>query len=126
MARAAIHSPKDCLPGGGWEYVSVETIPAPVRTADGRQFMVNRGVVAKGLEQMVIYYWIELRGRQITTDLSLKLYNLWDSYARQRSDGALVRLMSPIAPGEEPEAANRRIEEFLKRAYPLLELHVGA
>jgi exosortase D (VPLPA-CTERM-specific) len=126
LATAAIHSPKDCLPGGGWEYVNVETIPAPVLTADGRQFMVNRGVVAKGLEQMVIYYWIELRGRQITTDFSLKLYNLWDSYALQRSDGALIRLMSPIMPGEEAAAADRRIEEFLKRTYPLLEPHVGA
>jgi exosortase D (VPLPA-CTERM-specific) len=126
LGDAAIHSPKDCLPGGGWEYVSIETIPAPIGTADGRPFQINRGVIAKGLEQMVIYYWLDMRGRQLTNDTSLKIYNLWDSFARGRSDGALVRLLSPVAPGETTAAADARLRDFLSRAYPLLEPHVGA
>jgi exosortase D (VPLPA-CTERM-specific) len=126
LGNAAIHSPKDCLPGGGWEYVSLTTIRAPVTTVDGRSFMLNRGLIAKGLEQMVIYYWLEMRGRQLTNDTMLKLYNLWDSYSLRRSDGALVRLMSPVLPGETPGAADERIEGFLKHAYPLLAPHVGA
>jgi exosortase D (VPLPA-CTERM-specific) len=124
LGNAAIHSPKDCLPGGGWEYVSLETIKAPVTTADGRSFMLNRGVIAKGLEQMVIYYWLEIRGRQLTNDTMLKLYNLWDSYSLGRSDGALVRLMTPVLPGETPAAADERLGAFLEQAYPFLQPHV--
>ena len=125
LGNAAIHSPKDCLPGGGWEYVSLDAIEAPVTTADGRSFMINRGVIAKGLEQMVIYYWLEMRGRQLTNDTALKFYNLWDSYALGRSDGALIRLMTPVLPGEPTQAADDRLQDFMKRTYPVLEPHVG-
>jgi EpsI family protein len=126
LGKAAIHSPKDCLPGGGWEYVSFETIPSPVPGRDGAPFMINRGVIAKGLDQMVIYYWLDMRGRKLTNDITLKLYNLWDSYALGRSDGALVRLLSPVGPGETVADADRRMQELLMQAYPALEPHVGA
>ena len=126
LGNAAIHSPKDCLPGGGWEYVSLNSVQAPVRTSDGRSFALNRGVIAKGLEQMVIYYWLEIRGQQLTNDTMLKLYNLWDSYALGRSDGALVRLMTPVVAGEPEGAADLRLQGFLQKAYPLLEPHLGA
>jgi exosortase D (VPLPA-CTERM-specific) len=126
LGNTAIHSPKDCLPGGGWEYVSLDALEAPVRTAAGQSFSLNRGVIAKGLEQMVIYYWVEIRGRQLTNDTTLKLYNLWDSYSLGRSDGALIRLMTPVVPGEPEGAADDRLQEFMKRTYPVLEPHVGA
>jgi exosortase D (VPLPA-CTERM-specific) len=126
LGTAAIHSPKDCLPGGGWEYVSLESLDAPVTAADGRSFSLNRGLIAKGREQMVIYYWVEIRGRKLTNDTALKIYNLWDSFRMRRSDGALVRLMSPVAPGEDVTAADRRLQDFLVRSYPILEAHVGA
>jgi exosortase D (VPLPA-CTERM-specific) len=126
MGNAAIHSPKDCLPGGGWEYVSLKTIRSPLPDASGRPFELNRGLIAKGLDQMVIYYWVESRGRKITNDTALKLYNLLDSFTMGRSDGALVRLMTPVMPGESIEAADTRLQSFLERSYPVLEPHVGA
>jgi exosortase D (VPLPA-CTERM-specific) len=126
LGNAAIHSPKDCLPGGGWEYVSLASVPSPVTTAAGQPFEINRGVIAQGLEQMVIYYWLDIRGRQITNDATLKIYNLWDSYSMGRSDGALVRVMTPVRNGEPVEAADTRIQDFIKNMYPALEPHVGA
>jgi exosortase D (VPLPA-CTERM-specific) len=122
---AAIHSPKDCLPGGGWEYVSFGPAAAPVRTADGRAFELNRGIIVKGQQQMLLYYWLEMRGRKLTNDFTLKFYNLWDSLTMRRSDGALVRLITPLAPGETPAEGDARLAAFLERAYPALEPHVG-
>jgi exosortase D (VPLPA-CTERM-specific) len=123
---AGIHSPKDCLPGGGWEYVSIAAVPSPVAGLDGRPFTMNRGLIAKGREQMVIYYWLELRGRKMTNDTVMKLVNLWDSFRLGRSDGALVRVMTPVLPGEAVEDADARARTFIRDAYPVLEPHVGA
>lgn len=123
---AGIHSPKDCLPGGGWEYVSIEGVDSPVVGLDGKPFQINRGLIAKGRDQMVIYYWLELRGRKMTNDTLMKLYNLWDSFVLGRSDGALVRVMTPVLPGETAEEADARALGFIRDAYPVLEPHVGA
>lgn len=125
LGDAAIHSPKDCLPGGGWEYVTLEQVEAPVPNAAGLPFKFNRGVIAQGLNQMVIYYWLDMRGRQMTGDTTLKIYNLWDSYALGRSDGALVRLMSPVQAGEKIEDVDRRMRDLLAKTYPGLQPHLG-
>jgi EpsI family protein len=125
LGNAAIHSPKDCLPGAGWEYASLGGVRAPVSGADGRPFTINRGLIVNGTDQMLIYYWLDIRGRKVTSDFALKLYNLWDSYALGRSDGALIRVMTIVAPGELVEAADERARAFIASAYPRLEPFVG-
>lgn len=123
--ESSIHSPKDCLPGGGWEYVSIQEIDAPATTSAGHGFKLNRALIAKGQERMMVYYWLDMRGRQLTNDLSLKFYNLWDSFSMQRSDGALVRLMTYVDPNETPEQAEQRLRSFLATAYPVMEPQFG-
>lgn len=116
---AGIHSPKDCLPGGGWEYASLEQVDAPAIPGLGG-FKLNRGIIYKGNEQMVFYYWLDVRGRKLTDETLLKLYNLWDSFRLGRSDGALVRLMTPVLPGEKVGDAEARLRDFFKASYPTL------
>lgn len=123
---AGIHSPKDCLPGGGWEYVTFGPTDGPVMGADGAPLRMNRGLIAKGQDKMIIYYWLELRGRTLTNDTAMKLVNLWDSFVLGRSDGALVRVMTPVLSGETTEEADARARAFIKDAYPALQPHVGA
>jgi exosortase D (VPLPA-CTERM-specific) len=119
------HSPKECLPGAGWEFVDVAEIPAPL--ADGEPgFVVNRAVIANGEERMLMYYWYDERGHKFTNESWARFYILVDSFTKQRSDGALVRLMTPILPGEPVEAAGARLTGLFRVAYPHLELHVGA
>jgi exosortase D (VPLPA-CTERM-specific) len=97
VADAAIHSPKECLPGAGWEYVSLEPVAAPVAPGTAEPFQLNRAVIAKGSRTMIMYYWLDMRGRKITNDILMKVYNLYDSVVRGRSDGALIRMYTAVA-----------------------------
>ncbi|MEK0086045.1 VPLPA-CTERM-specific exosortase XrtD [Benzoatithermus flavus] len=115
-----IHSPRECLPGSGWEFVRIEPVPAP---AGG--FVVNRAVIAKGDRKILMYYWYEQRGRRFTDEVWTKLAILVDVLARQRSDGALVRLMTEIRPDEPVAAAEARLGHLFRLAYPRLQPHVG-
>ncbi len=125
VQEAAIHSPKECLPGAGWEYVEFGKIDAPVDPTVSPGFELNRAVIANGHEQMVMYYWLDMRGKQFTNDTLTKVYNLYDSIRLQRSDGALVRLLTPVRAGEAASQAEARLADFLARAYPHLQPHVG-
>lgn len=125
VSDAAIHSPKDCLPAGGWEYVDIRAIEAPIARPDGRSFELNRALISKGSEEMLVYYWVDMRGRQLTNEVYLKIYNLWDSIVMRRSDGALIRFVTPIAEGEDVATADARLQDVLQRAYPHLVPHVA-
>lgn len=118
-----IHSPKNCLPGNGWEFLRIGEIQ--VRPGAGG-FAVNRAVVVRGEDQMLMYYWYEQRGHRFADEIWTKLYLFLDMLTTQRADGALVRLATPILPGETADAADRRLSRFLEKAYPPLEPHVGA
>ena len=119
---SGIHSPEACLPAGGWEMFDIG--PRRITPPEGSgmaPFEVNRAVIQKGDSQQVVYYWSEARGRRITGDIAMKAWTIWDSIARGRTDGALVRLISPILPNETAADADARLEAFMADAVPALE-----
>jgi len=121
--RAAIHSPSVCMPAGGWEIAQFGTrtvIPEGQDTA----IPVNRTVIANGMHRQVVYYWFELRHRQLTNEFRIKLANVWDALTLGRTDGALVRVVTAIRPDEEPEDADARLQAFLGEVVPLLDDYV--
>jgi EpsI family protein len=85
---------------------------------------VNRAVIQLGSSRQLVYYWFQQRGRNITNEFLVKWYLLWDSLLRNRSDGALVRLVTPMAENEEPAAAEQRLSEFTRALIPLLGRYV--
>ena len=105
----AIHSPRNCLPGVGWQ--TVESGKASVMV-DGQSVMVNRYILANGQSQALVYYWYQGRGRVAHNEYTVKWDLLRDAVTRGRSEEALVRLVIPIrrAPGYTTEAWRRRIE----------------
>ena len=115
------HSPKVCLPGGGWliEDFGQRTIP---RVANfGRPFAVNRAVMVQGNERQLVYYWFQQRGRIITGEYQLKWFLFWDSLTRNRTDGALVRLITPLGPTTSVDRADAALREFAGVAEPRLQ-----
>lgn len=126
IARGRIHSPKECLPGAGWEFARITPFPAPATDAAGRVFPINHALIVKGNEQMLMYYWYEQRGSRFTDEVWTKASILRDAFTSRRSDGALVRLMTPIRPGELEADAAGRLDQFFREMYPALEPHVGA
>jgi EpsI family protein len=102
LAGRSVHSPRTCLPGDGWEIERLERID--VDDGSGRRVPVNRAVIAKGPAKQLVYYWFEQRGRVLADEYEVKWYLLTDSLRTGRTDGALVRLMSPIGvAGDEAE-----------------------
>jgi exosortase D (VPLPA-CTERM-specific) len=119
---SGIHSPEVCIPVGGWE-VS-EWRPVDVVIEGVEPFRANRAVIRRGLEQQLVYYWFEQRGRRMTSDYAAKAVTILDSLTIGRTDGGLVRVITPIGATEPEAAADARLERFLAGALPELSRFV--
>jgi len=117
------HSPRTCIPGGGWEITELAERPVDLgRSTAG--FNVNRAIIQKGEHRQLVYYWFSQRGRMLTDELAVKWYILYDALRTGRSDGGLLRLVTPVAPNEDIAQADRRLTDFLATVQPLLRDHV--
>jgi EpsI family protein len=119
-----VHSPRTCLPGGGWKIVEFEEVSVPGVTAAGVPLRVNRSLMAFGSNRQLVYYWFQQRGRVVTSEYMAKWYLFWDSLTMNRSDGALVRLIVPIAESGAPSDADSDLARFARDIEPLLERYV--
>jgi EpsI family protein len=112
----SIHSPQNCLPGAGWLPVSDERVAIPV--ADGTTIRVNRYVIQKDLDRQVVLYWFQGRGRVVANEYANRAYLVFDSVRTRRSDGALVRVISPVITSTGDAAA--AAASFAAAIYPRL------
>jgi len=117
------HSPKTCLPGGGWEMNSL-TQTSVTENGTGKVFPANRVVIQKGHDRQVVLYWFKQRERLVTDEYLVKALLFWDSMTRQRSDGALIRLTAPLLPGEDETAVDGRLQQFASLVQPMLSAYV--
>ena len=106
------HSPRTCIPGGGWRIVSLEDRTVPGATVNGQPLRVNRTVIQKGDDRQLVYYWFQQRGRVITNEYLVKWYLFTDAVMRNRTDGALVRLTTMVPQASSLEEADRRLGAF--------------
>ncbi len=114
-----IHSPMNCLPGAGWQPVDVSRLAIDVGGAEPAD--VNRVIIQKGEDRQLVLYWYQGRGRIVANEYASKVFLIWDAATRHRSDGALVRVVSPVLPTEnDSELAERRAVGFTQELYPYL------
>ncbi len=99
------HSPRVCIPGGGWEISDFERIKH-----NGNP--INKAIVQKGETKQVVYYWFQQRGRIIANEYYMKWYLLTDSIMKNRTDGALIRLTTLVGQNESIEDAELRLKAF--------------
>lgn len=123
-AGNSAHSPRSCLPGGGWRMTQFDQVDVPDVQVAGKTLRVNRVQIELGNRKQLVYYWFQQRGRVITNEYLVKWYLFMDSLTRQRTDGALVRLVTPLQIGEAVEQADRRLGEFASQVAPRLEQYV--
>lgn len=108
------HSPRTCIPGGGWKISSIEQVPVKGVKVNGVPLIVNRTIIQKGEFRQLVYYWFQERGRILTNEYLVKWYILWDALTKNRTDGALVRLVTMVPPGQDIELADRKLTDFAK------------
>ena len=120
----AMHSPLNCLPGSGWAPLRHDT--ARIDVPRGASIDVNRYLIEKGLDRMLVFYWYQSHGRVVASEYTAKLHLVSDALRLHRTDGALVRVMTPVADGGDPAAAERSALEFVRSMFPLLGRYLPA
>jgi len=120
QAGSAAHSPRACIPGGGWKINDLRTIEIPEVKINGQPLSANRLLIKKGDSGQLVYYWFQQRGRVITNEYLVKWYLFWDALTKNRTDGSLVRLTTPVSTGDDLNKADRRLVEFIKQVEPIL------
>jgi EpsI family protein len=118
----AIHSPMNCLPGAGWTFDSHGV--SALEDSSGKHASVGDYVISNGSSRDEVLYWYRSQGRTIASDYKAKYYNLVDSILHGRTDAALVRVITPIEPGEKRADAQHRALQFASQMNPLLSAYI--
>jgi len=121
QAGSAAHSPRACIPGGGWQINDLQTIDVNGISIMGKPLSVNRMIIKKGDYGQLVYYWFQQRDRVVTNEYMVKWYLFWDALTRNRTDGSLIRLTTVVPPGEDLGKADARLRSFLKIIEPALK-----
>ena len=103
-----------CIPGGGWSILTFDRVDLDVK----RPF--NRAMIERNGSKQLVYYWYEERGRTIASEYWSKWYLFVDALTKNRSDGALVRLVTDVARDEQESDADRRLHSFMASLFPTL------
>jgi len=118
----AIHSPQNCLPGAGWTFESkgVTDLIDP----SGKQYRVGEYLISDGKTHQEVLYWYRSHGRSIANDYAAKFYMLADSIRYNRTDAALIRVITPVQTGEDAHDAHLRAVAFADTMVPLLPPYI--
>ena len=117
-----IHSPQHCLPGAGWVFDQSGVVDLADR--DGRKIQVGEYLISNGGSKAEVLYWYRSHGRTMASDWAAKFYTLADSILYSRTDAALVRIITPVLPGESLASAHGRAVGFAEEITPLLPEYV--
>ena len=111
------HSPRVCIPGGGWEIAEFE------RT-EVNNHPVNRVLIKKGNQRQLVYYWFQGHGRLIANEYINKWYLFIDSIFKNRTDGALVRYTIAVGQHEDIKVAEAKILSFMAESESQLNNYI--
>lgn len=116
-----IHSPKNCMPGAGWNITNTSIEPVTITNA-GENINVIKLLLQKGAQKQIVLYWFQSRGRIIASEYMQKIWLVVDSITKHRTDGSFVRLISPVIIDEETTL--KVLKEFTNKVYPFLSEHI--
>lgn len=117
-----IHSPQNCLPGAGW--TPIDSKRMTVLMPGGSHLNANRYVLAKGADRILVLYWYQSHGRAVASEYSAKFYLVADAIRLNRTDGAIVRVVTPLLSSENIEDAQRRALGFIDKMLPFLPAYI--
>jgi EpsI family protein len=113
-----IHSPKHCLPGSGWVFESSNY--EYLLDMNGEPHRVGEYIISNAAAKQFVIYWYQAHGHSVANEYMAKIYMVTDAIRLNRTDGALVRVITPISSSEDIQAARKRAELFAAQITPLL------
>ena len=114
------HSPKNCLPGGGWGIDTVKTVQLQAGIEGKKTSTVTELLIRNGDQYQVVLYWYQNRGRVIASEYWEKVYLVLDALTKGRRDGSFVRIMVTVK-GTDIEGSEHRVQQFAEQAMVELE-----
>lgn len=99
------HSPRKCIPGGGWEIETISNIDLEHR-------QVRRVKITRGNANQIVYYWYQQGADSVADEYHLKWNTMLRSLTQGRTDTSLIRLTTPLSPGESESSADARLARF--------------
>ena len=111
-----IHSPQHCLPGAGWTFESSRYVNMP--DINSKLYNVGEYVISNGESRQFVIYWYQAHGRSIPNEYIAKGFMVADAIRMNRTDGALVRVITQVLPSESLETARDRALHFTQQMAP--------
>ena len=118
---AQMHSPRNCLPGAGWEPLEASTVSIPLPAPYGT-IRLNRYLIQKDQEQQMVFYWYQAQGEPVTGEMAARVALVKSAIVRNRTDGALLRISSPIY-GSVQETSDL-LRDYVRAMYPVLNAYL--
>ncbi len=117
-----IHSPKNCMPGSGWNVADSKLINLSIPSRKGQPIQVIRLLIQKGSQKRIVLYWFHSRGRVIASEYAQKYYLVMDSFMNRRTDGGFVRLITPVANDEQQSL--EMLKKFAVQLFPIIDQYL--
>ncbi len=118
--KGGYHSPKNCIPGGGWGIDDVKNVTLNQGIEGKGQSTVANMTIRNGEEYQVVLYWFQNRGRIIASEYWEKVYLVFDAIFKGRRDGTFVRIISHVQDGDKGKTA-ANVKDFAEKVMPELE-----
>ena len=109
-----VHSPKNCLPGSGWQ--PVYSTQVQIGSVNGVPILVNGYMVAQGARRDMVLYWYQSHGRVVASEYRAKFWLVADALRHRTADGAMIRVWTTASDGQA--SAQARAADFARRVYP--------
>ena len=119
---SSIHSPQNCLPGSGWYFASSQR--DTITGDDGQPYHVGEYVISNGSQRQYVIYWYQAHGRSVASEYWAKFFLIKDAITLSRTDGALVRVITPFAANEPVGDAQNRARAFTAHLAPDLHQYI--
>ena len=113
------HSPRNCLPGGGWQIANLSTMQLN-KSDSSKPVEVSSMVVQQGVNKQITLYWYQNRGRIIASEYWEKIFLVVDAIFKRRRDGSFIRIMAPIHDGNIEEIETQ-LRDFAEKVLGRLE-----
>jgi EpsI family protein len=114
------HSPKNCLPGSGWEPSETGFLTVDLPGSGHAPITINRYIVSRGEQRSAVLYWYQSHNRVIASEVAAKVWLVADSVRYHRSDTALVRVVVPVRGNDDAEAVAAGVR-FVRDLFPAIE-----
>jgi EpsI family protein len=122
MEGKGFHSPRNCMPGSGWGIASLKPLVLEIHHSGADSIEINKMIIQKGADKQIVLYWYQCRGRFIRSEYMEKIYQVFDSIFKRRTDGSFIRVIAPVgAKDGDIEYTTQYLKDFTEQVIPILK-----